>query len=145
MFICTFQGDTLYLLPEIRKDSDILFQTRLDIKCLVLLFCVLQIILFFNDYIEMFTEKNINSCSGSFLTSVFLNKLRPAETSTLTLKMKESGDCLTWPDDIQRLTIDKHSTGGVGDKISLPLAPALAACGYKVWLYRTNEPGYIFV
>ncbi|GFR87620.1 thymidine phosphorylase [Elysia marginata] len=69
---------------------------------------------------------------GSFLTSVYLNKLSPAETSTLTLKMKESGDCLTWPDDIQSLAIDKHSTGGVGDKVSLPLAAALAACGYKV-------------
>ncbi|KAK3770741.1 hypothetical protein RRG08_036343 [Elysia crispata] len=69
---------------------------------------------------------------GSFLTSVYLNKLSPAETSTLTLRMKESGDCLNWPDDIQRLTIDKHSTGGVGDKVSLPLAAALAASGYKV-------------
>ncbi|RUS75099.1 hypothetical protein EGW08_017130 [Elysia chlorotica] len=69
---------------------------------------------------------------GSFLTSVYLNKLSQAETSTLTLRMKESGDCLVWPEDIQGLTIDKHSTGGVGDKVSLPLAAALAACGYKV-------------
>lgn len=69
---------------------------------------------------------------GSFLTSVYLNKLNATETATLTLKMKESGECLTWPSEIQALTIDKHSTGGVGDKVSLPLAAALAACGYKV-------------
>lgn len=52
------------------------------------------------------------------------------ETLELTKKMMKSGEVLHWCQDW--LVVDKHSTGGVGDKISLILAPALAACGCKV-------------
>ncbi|CAI9582632.1 unnamed protein product [Staurois parvus] len=54
------------------------------------------------------------------------------ETMTLTKEMVASGCVLTWPEEWRGLLVDKHSTGGVGDKVSLPLAPALAACGCKV-------------
>jgi pyrimidine-nucleoside phosphorylase len=54
-----------------------------------------------------------------------------AETSALTLAMRDSGDVLTFPKDSRPL-VDKHSTGGVGDKVSLPLAPLLACLGFRV-------------
>lgn len=54
------------------------------------------------------------------------------ETETLTREMMLSGEVMSWPDEWAGLVVDKHSTGGVGDKVSLVLAPALAACGCKV-------------
>lgn len=54
------------------------------------------------------------------------------ETMVLTKEMMMSGEVLHWPEEWAGLVVDKHSTGGVGDKVSLPLAPALAACGCKV-------------
>lgn len=54
------------------------------------------------------------------------------ETSVLTQALAESGQQLEWPKAWHQQLVDKHSTGGVGDKVSLVLAPALAACGCKV-------------
>lgn len=54
------------------------------------------------------------------------------ETSVLTRALAESGQQLEWPKAWHQQLVDKHSTGGVGDKVSLVLAPALAACGCKV-------------
>lgn len=54
------------------------------------------------------------------------------ETVALTQAMAKSGQQLEWPKAWHQQLVDKHSTGGVGDKVSLVLAPALAACGCKV-------------
>lgn len=54
------------------------------------------------------------------------------ETSVLTQALADSGQQLEWPKAWHQKLVDKHSTGGVGDKVSLVLAPALAACGCKV-------------
>lgn len=54
------------------------------------------------------------------------------ETVALTQAMAKSGQQLEWPEAWHQQLVDKHSTGGVGDKVSLVLAPALAACGCKV-------------
>lgn len=62
--------------------------------------------------------------------AIWLKGMSEEETLQLTREMMKSGEVFTWPDEW--LVVDKHSTGGVGDKISLPLAPALAACGCKV-------------
>lgn len=53
------------------------------------------------------------------------------EICSMTLAMRDSGEKLHWP-QYRGIVVDKHSTGGIGDKISIPLAPALAACGLKV-------------
>lgn len=54
------------------------------------------------------------------------------ETVALTQALATSGQQLVWPEAWHQQLVDKHSTGGVGDKVSLVLAPALAACGCKV-------------
>ena len=54
------------------------------------------------------------------------------ETAWLTRAMVDSGVMMEWGEDTANLAVDKHSTGGVGDKVSLVLAPALAAAGMKV-------------
>ncbi len=66
--------------------------------------------------------------AASFTMAVFLNGLSKGETLALTLAMRDSGEKLSW-EDMEAPVVDKHSTGGVGDKVSLMLAPMLAACG----------------
>jgi pyrimidine-nucleoside phosphorylase len=68
---------------------------------------------------------------AALLMAVFFRGLNAAETRALTLAMRDSGEVLQFPDDPRPL-VDKHSTGGVGDKVSLPLAPLLACLGFRV-------------
>ena len=67
-----------------------------------------------------------------WLRGVYDEGLAEPEIIALTEAMRDSGDVLEWSPDISELIVDKHSTGGVGDKVSLVLAPALAACGLMV-------------
>ena len=64
--------------------------------------------------------------------AMYLKELDVEETTHLTHAMMMSGELLQWPENLRDKLVDKHSTGGVGDKVSLVLAPALAACGMKV-------------
>lgn len=66
------------------------------------------------------------------LMAIRLQGMDPEETSVLTQALADSGQQLEWPKAWHQQLVDKHSTGGVGDKVSLVLAPALAACGCKV-------------
>jgi thymidine phosphorylase len=68
--------------------------------------------------------------AAAFAMAVFFRDLEPAERVTLTTAMRDSGSVLSW--DLDGPVLDKHSTGGVGDKVSLILAPVLAACGAYV-------------
>jgi pyrimidine-nucleoside phosphorylase len=68
---------------------------------------------------------------AAFLMAVYFRGLSASETHALTLAMRDSGDVLSFPQDPRPL-VDKHSTGGVGDKVSLPLAPLLACLGFRV-------------
>ena len=65
--------------------------------------------------------------AGAFAMAVCLRGLGEAGRTALTLAMRDSGDVLNW--DMDAPVIDKHSTGWVGDCVSLLLAPALAECG----------------
>lgn len=65
--------------------------------------------------------------AGAFAMAVVLNGMTEVERVYLTIAMRDSGDVQTW--DLPGPVLDKHSTGGVGDNVSLMLAPALAACG----------------
>ncbi|WP_296418714.1 thymidine phosphorylase [Pseudooctadecabacter sp.] len=64
--------------------------------------------------------------AGAFAMAVCLNGLSDAGRVALTTGMRDSGEVLSW--DLDGPVLDKHSTGGVGDPVSLLLAPALAAC-----------------
>ncbi len=69
---------------------------------------------------------------GAFAMAVFFNGMARDEAVALTLAMRDSGTVLTWPEldgPDGGPVLDKHSTGGVGDNVSLMLAPAVAACG----------------
>ena len=68
--------------------------------------------------------------AGAFAMAVCLNGLGDVGRVQLTMAMRDSGRVLSW--DLDGPVLDKHSTGGVGDCVSLVLAPALAACGAYV-------------
>ena len=68
--------------------------------------------------------------AGAFAMVALLKGLSREQRVALTLAMRDSGDVLSW--QLDRPVLDKHSTGGIGDCVSLLLAPALAACGAAV-------------
>ncbi len=68
--------------------------------------------------------------AGAFAMGVCQRGLDDAGRVALTLAMRDSGQVMTW--DVPGPVLDKHSTGGIGDCVSLVLAPALAACGAYV-------------
>src|SRR4051794_20456365 len=65
---------------------------------------------------------------AAFAMAVFFRGLDATELPAFTLGMRDSGTVIDWS-DLDRPVLDKHSTGGVGDKVSLLLAPLIAACG----------------
>ena len=80
-------------------------------------------------FIKGVTSGEIMDAQTAALTmAIFLNGLDTGETVALTLAMRDSGDVLQWK-NINGPIVDKHSSGGVGDKVSLMLAPMIAACG----------------
>ncbi|XP_076579008.1 thymidine phosphorylase isoform X1 [Chaetodon auriga] len=84
-------------------------------------------------FIHTVTNKTIQDCqTGAMLMAIWQKGMVDAEIQTLTREMMSSGEVMSWPKEWEGLMVDKHSTGGVGDKVSLVLAPALAACGCKV-------------
>lgn len=91
-------------------------------------------------FIQAVTDKTIQECqTGAMLMAIWQKGMVAKETVTLTKEMMTSGEVMSWPDEWAGLVVDKHSTGGVGDKVSLVLAPALAACDCKVKTLITHQ------
>jgi pyrimidine-nucleoside phosphorylase len=96
------------------------------------------------NFIREFTTGKIPDYQmAAMLMAIYFRGLNPAETTALTLAMRDSGDVLKFPKDKRPPVgtkprsgegplVDKHSTGGIGDKVSLPLAPLLACLGFRV-------------
>ena len=93
-------------------------------------------------FIEALSKDGISEGqAAAFAMAVFFRGMNRDEMVALTLAMRDSGDVLSWS-DIGRPVADKHSTGGVGDNVSLMLAPIVAACGLAVPMISGRSLGH---
>jgi len=79
---------------------------------------------------------------AAFAMAVLLQGMDAHETAALTLAMRDSGKRAALRKNALRPKLDKHSTGGVGDKVSICLAPLLAACGARVPMISGRSLGH---
>ncbi len=83
-------------------------------------------------FVSEYTARRIPDYQmAAMLMAIYFKGMVTNETAALTTAMRDSGDVLSFPKE-SRPVVDKHSTGGVGDKVSLPLAPLLACLGFRV-------------
>jgi thymidine phosphorylase len=83
------------------------------------------------EFIEGLTKGTVSEGQvAAFAMAVYFKGMSREEAVGLTLAMRDSGTILSW--DLPGPVVDKHSSGGIGDNVSLMLAPMLAACGFYV-------------
>jgi pyrimidine-nucleoside phosphorylase len=117
---------TIYNMDLLRKKRDGLELTTDEIK----------------HFVRSVSEETISTAQiGAFLMAVFLRGLTRAELHALTTAMRFSGDVFN-SKPLHKFTIDKHSTGGVGDKTSLLIAPIVAAAGLAVPMISGRSLGH---
>lgn len=84
-------------------------------------------------FVQGITDNSFSEGQTAALAmAIYLNGMVTEETVALTRAMRDSGAVLNWAGKLNGPVVDKHSTGGVGDKVSLMLAPMIAACGAYV-------------
>lgn len=87
---------------------------------------------FIHEFIRGITHDSVSDAQvAAFCMAILLRGFSFEETAALTTAMAQSGTTLHWG-ELAAHIVDKHSTGGVGDKVSLMLAPMVAACGLHV-------------
>ena len=81
-------------------------------------------------FVKGLTDDSFSDSQAAALAmAIYLNGMAVSEIVELTLAMRDSGTVLNWQGRLNGPVVDKHSTGGVGDKVTLMLAPMVAACG----------------
>ena len=92
-------------------------------------------------FVRGVTDRSVSGPqAAAWLAWAFHRGLTDRETVALTRAMTRSGEVLEWEEGAE--IVDKHSTGGVGDKVSLPLAPLWAELGLRVPMISGRGLGY---
>jgi pyrimidine-nucleoside phosphorylase len=120
------EKETIYIMDLLRKKRDGHALTKREME----------------HFVHSVTKEHISTAQiGAFLMAVFLRGLTGDELHALTNAMRFSGDVFD-SKPLGKFTVDKHSTGGVGDKTSLLIAPIVAAAGLAVPMISGRSLGH---